>query len=136
MFLLLENRTQSLLCDSGLLFHLVLRHGSFEDSGGPGPFIWNGPTRRLCDLVGSSINGLELKRERSDLNLGLCTVPRPTMNALAATNRNFKLASRLLGLDSKLEKSLLIPFKEIKVRMVLSFPLPLFIIFPFFFFWL
>lgn len=37
------------------------------------------------------------------------------MNALAATNRNFKLAARLLGLDSKLEKSLLIPFREIKV---------------------
>ena len=37
-----------------------------------------------------------------------------TMNALAATNRNFKLAARLLGLDSKLEKSLLIPFREIK----------------------
>ncbi|KAL2966793.1 hypothetical protein AAZX31_16G138300 [Glycine max] len=38
------------------------------------------------------------------------------MNALAATNRNFRLASRLLGLDSKLEKSLLIPFREIKVE--------------------
>ncbi|CAH9098905.1 unnamed protein product [Cuscuta epithymum] len=38
------------------------------------------------------------------------------MNALAATNRNFKLATRLLGLDSKLEKSLLIPFREIKVE--------------------
>ncbi|KAL0750368.1 hypothetical protein Bca101_032371 [Brassica carinata] len=38
------------------------------------------------------------------------------MNALAATNRNFKLASRLVGLDSKLEKSLLIPFREIKVE--------------------
>ncbi|XAR70065.1 Glutamate dehydrogenase (NAD(P)(+)) [Bertholletia excelsa] len=38
------------------------------------------------------------------------------MNALAATNRNFKLASRLLGLDSKLEKSLIIPFREIKVE--------------------
>ncbi|KAI7736989.1 hypothetical protein M8C21_005402 [Ambrosia artemisiifolia] len=38
------------------------------------------------------------------------------MNALAATNRNFKLAARLLGLDSKLEKSLLIPFREIKVE--------------------
>lgn len=38
------------------------------------------------------------------------------MNALAATNRNFKLASRLLGLDAKLEKSLLIPFREIKVE--------------------
>lgn len=37
-----------------------------------------------------------------------------TMNALAATNRNFRLASRLLGLDSKLEKSLLIPFREVK----------------------
>lgn len=37
------------------------------------------------------------------------------MNALAATNRNFKLAARLLGLDSKLERSLLIPFREIKV---------------------
>ncbi|MBA0761666.1 hypothetical protein Gotri_024282, partial [Gossypium trilobum] len=34
----------------------------------------------------------------------------------AATNRNFRLASRLLGLDSKLEKSLLIPFREIKVE--------------------
>lgn len=42
------------------------------------------------------------------------------MNALAATNRNFKLASRLLGLDSKLEKSLLIPFREIKVFDTLS----------------
>ncbi|KAL2464765.1 Glutamate dehydrogenase 1 [Forsythia ovata] len=38
------------------------------------------------------------------------------MNALAATNRNFKLAARLLGLDSKLQKSLLIPFREIKVE--------------------
>ncbi|CAN6888905.1 unnamed protein product [Brassica oleracea] len=38
------------------------------------------------------------------------------MNALAATNRNFKLASRLLGLDTKLEQSLLIPFREIKVE--------------------
>ncbi|KAI7980635.1 Glutamate dehydrogenase 2 [Camellia lanceoleosa] len=38
------------------------------------------------------------------------------MNALAATKRNFRLASRILGLDSKLEKSLLIPFREIKVE--------------------
>nr|GMD83351.1 glutamate dehydrogenase B [Ipomoea batatas] len=38
------------------------------------------------------------------------------MNALAATNRNFRLAARLLGLDSKLERSLLIPFREIKVE--------------------
>lgn len=37
------------------------------------------------------------------------------MNALAATNRNFQRAARILGLDSKLEKSLLIPFREIKV---------------------
>lgn len=37
------------------------------------------------------------------------------MNALAATSRNFKRAATLLGLDSKLEKSLLIPFREIKV---------------------
>ncbi|XP_068649704.1 glutamate dehydrogenase 1, mitochondrial-like [Aristolochia californica] len=38
------------------------------------------------------------------------------MNALTATSRNFKLAARLLGLDSKLQKSLLIPFREIKVE--------------------
>ncbi|KAF5181752.1 Glutamate dehydrogenase [Thalictrum thalictroides] len=38
------------------------------------------------------------------------------MNALSATNRNFRLAARLLGLDSKIEKSLLIPFREIKVE--------------------
>jgi hypothetical protein len=37
------------------------------------------------------------------------------MNALAATSRNFRQASKLLGLDAKLEKSLLIPFREIKV---------------------
>lgn len=37
------------------------------------------------------------------------------MNALAATSRNFKQAAKILGLDSKLEKSLLIPFREIKV---------------------
>lgn len=40
------------------------------------------------------------------------------MNALAATSRNFKQAAKLLGLDSKLERSLLIPFREIKVREV------------------
>ncbi|XP_078441977.1 glutamate dehydrogenase 1, mitochondrial [Wolffia australiana] len=38
------------------------------------------------------------------------------MNALAATSRNFRRATKLLGLDSKLEKSLLIPFREIKVE--------------------
>ncbi|KVI04513.1 Glutamate dehydrogenase [Cynara cardunculus var. scolymus] len=38
------------------------------------------------------------------------------MNALTATNRNFRHAARLLGLDSRLEKSLLIPFREIKVE--------------------
>ena len=37
------------------------------------------------------------------------------MNALAATSRNFRRAARLLNLDPKLEKSLLIPFREIKV---------------------
>jgi hypothetical protein len=37
------------------------------------------------------------------------------MNALAATSRNFRQAARLLGLDSKLQKSLLIPLREIKV---------------------
>jgi glutamate dehydrogenase (NAD(P)+) len=34
---------------------------------------------------------------------------------LAATNKNFKRAAKILGLDSKLEKSMLIPFREIKV---------------------
>ncbi|KAG6635868.1 hypothetical protein CIPAW_11G072800, partial [Carya illinoinensis] len=38
------------------------------------------------------------------------------MNALVAMNRNFRHAARLLGLDSKLEKSLLIPIREIKVE--------------------
>ncbi|CAN6569156.1 hypothetical protein FF1_001694 [Malus domestica] len=38
------------------------------------------------------------------------------MNALAATSRNFKNAARILGLDAKIEKSLLIPFREIKVE--------------------
>ncbi|KAJ6417961.1 hypothetical protein OIU84_001359 [Salix udensis] len=38
------------------------------------------------------------------------------MNALAATSRNFRHAARLLGLDSKVEMSLLIPFREIKVE--------------------
>ncbi|KAF0892722.1 hypothetical protein E2562_017693 [Oryza meyeriana var. granulata] len=38
------------------------------------------------------------------------------MNALAATSRNFRQAARLLGLDSKLEKSLLIPLRESKVE--------------------
>lgn len=48
------------------------------------------------------------------------------MNALAATSRNFKQAAKLLGLDSKLERSLLIPFREIKVREVDLTPLILF----------
>lgn len=38
------------------------------------------------------------------------------MNALSATNRNFRHAARLLSLDSKVETSLLIPYREIKVR--------------------
>ncbi|KAJ0961819.1 hypothetical protein J5N97_029647 [Dioscorea zingiberensis] len=38
------------------------------------------------------------------------------MSAFAATSRNFLRAGRLLGLNSTLEKSLLIPFREIKVE--------------------
>ncbi|KAJ7536657.1 hypothetical protein O6H91_12G076500 [Diphasiastrum complanatum] len=38
------------------------------------------------------------------------------MNALEATTRYFKRASKLLALDSKVERSLLIPFREIKVE--------------------
>ncbi|MQL87382.1 hypothetical protein Taro_019906 [Colocasia esculenta] len=38
------------------------------------------------------------------------------MNSLVATSRNFRNAARLLGLDAKVEKSLLIPFREIKVE--------------------
>ncbi|XP_057976537.1 glutamate dehydrogenase-like [Malania oleifera] len=38
------------------------------------------------------------------------------MNALAATTRNFRNAARILRLDSKLEQSLLIPLREIKVE--------------------
>ncbi|KAJ0110748.1 hypothetical protein Patl1_01371 [Pistacia atlantica] len=41
------------------------------------------------------------------------------MNALAATSRNFRNAARILGLDSKVERSLLIPFREIKVECTL-----------------
>ncbi|KAI8000145.1 Glutamate dehydrogenase 2 [Camellia lanceoleosa] len=37
-------------------------------------------------------------------------------NALAATNHNFRHVARILGLDSRIEKSLLIPFREIKVE--------------------
>ncbi|KAM1177691.1 hypothetical protein PS1_017340 [Malus domestica] len=44
------------------------------------------------------------------------TLEGAKMNALVATNRNFKFAAWLLGLDFKLEKSLLIPFREIKVE--------------------
>ena len=61
-----------------------------------------------------------IESEKSNfLCLASQTVIWAIMNALAATNRNFKLASRLLGLDSKLERSLLIPFREIKVIDVL-----------------
>ncbi|KAG6494961.1 hypothetical protein ZIOFF_042748 [Zingiber officinale] len=57
----------------------------------------------------------------SYLVAGQCFVPGSDrfwgkMNALVATSRNFKRAAKLLGLDSKLEKSLLIPFREIKVE--------------------
>ena len=42
------------------------------------------------------------------------------MNALAATNFNFRRAARILGLDSKIEKSLLIPIREIKVIIIFA----------------
>ncbi|XP_028804316.1 glutamate dehydrogenase 2-like [Neltuma alba] len=41
---------------------------------------------------------------------------KPILNALEATSRNFQQAARLLGIDSKLQRSLLIPFREIKVE--------------------
>ncbi|RXI02401.1 hypothetical protein DVH24_030330 [Malus domestica] len=44
------------------------------------------------------------------------TLEGAKMNPLVATNINFKFAAWLLGLDFKLEKSLLIPFREIKVE--------------------
>lgn len=46
------------------------------------------------------------------------------MNALTAASRNFKEAARLLGLDSKVEKSLLIPYREIKVKLTRAIFLP------------
>ena len=48
----------------------------------------------------------------------ICEVARraPEMNALEATNLYFKRAVKLLKLDSKVERSLLIPFREIKVQ--------------------
>ncbi|KAK4280037.1 hypothetical protein QN277_011715 [Acacia crassicarpa] len=41
---------------------------------------------------------------------------KPILNALEATNRNFRRAARLLGLDSMLQTSLMIPFREVKVE--------------------
>eukprot|EP00249_Psilotum_nudum_P036368 c6942_g1_i2 orf=137-919(-) len=38
------------------------------------------------------------------------------MNAVEATSRYFKQAVRILGLDSRLERCLLIPFREVKVE--------------------
>jgi glutamate dehydrogenase (NAD(P)+) len=38
------------------------------------------------------------------------------MNATEATNHNFRAAARLVGLDSRLERSLILPFREIKVE--------------------
>ncbi|KAK0607134.1 hypothetical protein LWI29_009898 [Acer saccharum] len=55
---------------------------------------------------------MKLRFECSSLSNKLKGSAKPTMNALVATNRNFKLAARLLKLDSKLEKSLLIPFRK------------------------
>lgn len=40
------------------------------------------------------------------------------MNALAATVRNFRKAIKILGIDSKVERSLLIPYREIKVCFI------------------
>ncbi|XBI93697.1 hypothetical protein VPH35_030477 [Triticum aestivum] len=61
-----------------------------------------------------------LERAGEEKKLARRAAPRraaaAAMNALAATSRNFRQAARLLGLDSKLEKSLLIPFREIKVE--------------------
>ncbi|KAL3646439.1 hypothetical protein CASFOL_011619 [Castilleja foliolosa] len=39
------------------------------------------------------------------------------INALAAATRSFRHSSRILGLDAKVEKSLLIPFREIKAHV-------------------
>jgi len=39
------------------------------------------------------------------------------MNALEATNLYFKRAVKLLKLDPRVERSLLIPYREIKVRL-------------------
>lgn len=46
------------------------------------------------------------------------------MNALEATNFYFKRAVKLLGLDSKVERSLLIPFREIKVWLAACAAMP------------
>jgi hypothetical protein len=40
------------------------------------------------------------------------------MNALEATNLYFKRAVKLLKLDPKVERSLMIPFREIKVGLL------------------
>ncbi|RXI02033.1 hypothetical protein DVH24_015382, partial [Malus domestica] len=49
--------------------------------------------------------------------LSHCLKPKPNPAPTSmATNINFKFAAWLLGLDFKLEKSLLIPFREIKVE--------------------
>ncbi|MQM03592.1 hypothetical protein Taro_036384 [Colocasia esculenta] len=66
-----------------------------------GIFYTSGGFLSSFDLSGSSQRGCGLEA---------------IVNPLAATNRNFKRAAKLLALDSKLEKSLLIPFREIKVE--------------------
>lgn len=65
------------------------------------------------DLDTISVSGSSLCRWVYYLTL----LGEAAMNALAATNRNFRHAARILGLDPKLEKSLLIPFREIKVTI-------------------
>ena len=52
------------------------------------------------------------------LERSLVSQKRAVMNALEATNLYFKRAAKLLALDPKVERSLLIPFREIKVRFL------------------
>src|SRR5690242_17968724 len=66
---------------------------SREDAGGIGPMVaWYAPAYR-ADARG----GVEMK-------------------ATEATNRNFTTAARLVGIDAALERSLIVPFREIKVE--------------------
>ena len=73
---------------------------------------------RILILNASSIVffwGLQLIELSAIVAMGSLKNP---MNALEATNRYFRQAVKLLNLDSKVERSLLIPFREIKVRLL------------------